>query len=137
MLEKIALLKEIASKQKISVDYGTNTKSYKIPMAAFLLSPFYDPLSDDDDDMSVYVDCEYVMQLGQMFVKCDIFDGNDTEIIPEILIPLEKRRQNATQRELMSLINLCAKRVIAQEISRNKYAIVSAINSTYANKEYN
>ena len=134
--EEIAILKEIASGQKISVQYFPGGKIYTIPMAAFLLDLTHDPFTEEDDDMPVYVDCEYTMQMGTMFVKCEILDKNGKVLMPTTFIPLDKKKQNATHRELMSLINLCSKRIIAQEMSRNKYAIASAIQSATLGQEY-
>ena len=133
----IEVLKAIAKEQIVSVEYYPNGKCYRIPMAAFFLDASYNPFDDDsDDDMSVFVNCEYTTQLGMMYMQCKVLDGNGKLLVAPISIPLDKKKQNQLHREFVSLINLCSKRVIAQEMSRTRYAITSAINSIIMNKKY-
>ncbi len=133
----IKILKDLAREQIVSVEYFPNGKSYRIPMGVFFLDASYDPFNDDDDnDMSVYIDCEYTIQLGMMYMKCSIQDGAERDLITPVSVPLDKKKQNKLHREIISLVNMCSKRVIAQEISRTKYAISSALNNTITEKQF-
>ena len=133
----IKTLKEIAKEQTVSVEYYQNGKCYRIPMAAFFLDNKYNPFEEYDDvDMSLYINCEYLMILGIPYMRFSVSDIDHKLIIAPITVPFDKKKQNRVHREILSLVNICSKRIIAQEISRNKYAVASAINSIVMNQEY-
>lgn len=135
--EDIALLKYIASVENISVEYFDGGKSYAIPVATFLFDDSPQTLEELDDTEMVFVDCSYKMHLNMPFLQCEITYGDSETLLESASIPLDEKRRNKHQRELMSLINFCSKRIINQEMSRTKYAISSALGSLAANKQYN
>ena len=135
-MEKIAILKEIIPTQIISVSYFPNGKCYKIPMGAFFLDSLYNPFVPDGDDMPGYLYCEYTTQVGVMFMRFRFVNGVGEDLISPISIPLDKTKQTKLHHAVMSLVNMCAKRIITQEITRNKYAITSALHNLSINKEY-
>ncbi|MBR2286163.1 MAG: hypothetical protein IJ866_01770 [Alphaproteobacteria bacterium] len=134
--DTITTLKDIAKEQTVSVEYYQNGKCYRIPMAAFFLDISYDPFDDEDEDMSLYINCDYIMVLGTPYMRFSVSDIDHKLIIAPIIVPFDKKKQNRVHREILSLVNICSKRIIAQEISRNKYAVASAINSIVMNQEY-
>lgn len=135
--DEIVLLKYFASIENVSVEYYDGGKTYQIPVAAFLLDSSYDPFEDYDENMNVYIDCTYIATgMGMPYVVCEISCEDAKTPIEKTIIPLDEKKRTKHQRELMSLINLCSKRVIAQEMSRKKYAITTALSTLNANKEY-
>ena len=77
------------------------------------------------------------MAMGVPFIHCSISYADSDNYIEDILIPLDAKKRDAYQTEIMYLINQCSRKVIAQEMARNKLALAGAINSLAANKEYN
>jgi hypothetical protein len=133
--DTITTLKDIAKEQIISVEYYKNGKCFRIPMAAFFLDISYDPFDDEDEDMSLYINCDYLMVFGIPYMRFSVSDIDHKLIIAPITVPFDKKKQNRVHREVLSLVNICSKRIIAQEISRNKYAVASAINSSVMNQK--
>ena len=134
--DEIALLKFVASTENISVEYYDGGKSYAIPVATFLLTGTLQSLDEVDETTPVYINCSYIMLFGTPMIKCEITYGNPEYLWEEAFIPLDSKKRNQRQRDLMSLVNLCSKRVITQEMSRNKYAIATAVSNMNANKQY-
>ena len=128
-IEDIILLRYIASEETVSVSYFPAGKIYLVPVAAFLLDKSYDPLDDINDSIGVYIDCSYAIKMGMPFMHCKIWFNNPENVIESSYVPLDPKLRDTRQRIIMSLINTCSKRVIAQEISRNRYAIYSAYQS--------
>ena len=134
--DEIALLKYVASTENVSVEYYDGGKSYTMPIAEFLLDNQPYPLDELDSSTMVYIDCSYIMPLGTPMIKCEITYGEAGILLEEALIPLDVKKRTPHQRNIMSLVNLCSKRVIAQEMSRTKYAIAMAAKTLNANKQY-
>ena len=134
---EIALLKYAASTEYISVEYYDGGKIYSFPVASLLLDEKPHTLAELDDTTIVFVDCSYKMQLGTPLIQCDIVYGESGVTKEQTLIPLDAKRRTQHQRDLMSLINFCSKRVIAQEMSRSKYALSTAVSSMTRDKQYN
>lgn len=133
---EIALLKYFIANENVSVEYYDGGKRYIIPSPAFLFDANFDPFAEYDDYMSICVDCFYQMQLGTPFLYCEIRSEYSVLPLEKISIPFDKTKQTPYHRAIMSLINACSKRVIALEISRNKYAITTALESLNNNKQY-
>ncbi len=132
----IILLKYFATTENISVHYFDGGKYYEIPVAACLFDDGDNPSDDFDDCIDMIVACWYVMQMGIPFIRCEIGSKTSNSTIEQIYIPLDPARRDKHQREIMSLLNACSKRVIAMEMARNKYAITTALESANANKQY-
>ena len=132
----INLLKQIATEENISVDYFDGGKCYTIPYAALFVDTRCDPLAEDSESMNIYINCLYKMQMGIPFIRYDIISEASNTTLESAYIPLESKRRNKYQRNVMSLINLCAKRVIAQELASQKFALHTALSSASADKQY-
>lgn len=134
--ELIDTLKSFASVENVSVEYYKDGKSYAFPVSRFVLTNEQIPMDEIDDTTLLCIDCSYVMQMNIPFVLCQITYDDDEVLLEEELIPFDKKLHNPHQRDLITLINYCSKKVIAQEMSGEQYALTSALNSVLSNKEY-
>lgn len=132
----IDTLKFFASVENVSVEYYKDGKSYSFPVSKFILTNEQIPMDEIDDTTLLCIDCSYVMQMNIPFVLCQITYGDDEVLLEEELIPFDKKLRDPHQRDLITLINRCSKKVIAQEMSGKQYALTSALNSVLSNKEY-
>ena len=124
--DELYFLEYYVSEYPVSVMYYDNAKAYL----------FHVPVSEDED-AQVCVTCSYKMAMGIPFMHCTISYTDSHNYIEDILIPLDAKKRDKYQNEIMYLVNQCSKKVIVQEMARNKIAIAGAINSLAANKEYN
>lgn len=135
-LDDILLLKLFAASENVSVVYYDNAKCYTVSVPAFLLDDRYDPFAEPTEMLKVFINCSYKMQMGITFLHCQIIREDSDEFAENTLVPMDTKRRNKRQNELMSLINTCARRIIIQEMSHNKFAITSAINAANNGKQY-
>jgi len=123
--DELYFLEYYVSEYPVSVMHYGDSKAYL----------FYTPVSPDEE-RQVFIHCSYKMAMGIPFMHCTISYADSKEYLEDILVPLDAKKRNEFQNEVMYLVNMCSKKVIAQEMARNKVAIAGAINSLAANKEY-
>ena len=133
---EIAVLKFFAASECVSVIYYNGGKCYTIPAPAILWDDNIDPSGEYEDYTNICVDCRYQMQFGIPFLFCTIISTHSESPLEQIVIQLNKPKLTKHQRDIMTLINTCSKRVITMEMARNKYAITSAVESMNLNKQY-
>ena len=132
---EIAVLKFFANSERVSVLYYDGGKCYTIPALAIFWDDYLDHAAEFEDYTNIYVDCHYQMQFGMPFLFCTITSEYST--LEQVVIPLNQpAKLTKHQREIMTLINACSKRVITMEMARNKYAIASAVETMNMNKQY-
>ena len=140
--DALVLLKYAATTESVSVQhYPDGSKCYAIPVLTMLFDDEYESMSPDDifDTSMIYLDISYKMMLGFPYMQCKIVlekDENFAEL-ENISIPLNPQQQNPYQRKIISLINTCSKRVIEQEMKKNKIARAAVAYSATHNNLYN
>ncbi|MBO4626135.1 MAG: hypothetical protein J5679_02575 [Alphaproteobacteria bacterium] len=141
-LATLSLLKYSAATESVSVEhYPAGDKCYSIPVLSMLFIDDFPPDADMFDMSNCYVDCSYKMSFGFPTLQCRItIETEEREVIKElenISIPLNPKKQNTYQRKIVALINACSKRIIEQEMKRNKIALAAVAHSTLHNNLYN
>ena len=138
--ESLVLLKSFASTESVSVEhYANGGRCYAIPVLCMLFSD--EPYTSEDmfDMANICLDCSYMMPLGVPYMQCKITYEKDNKValLEEVAIPLNRKKQNAYQRKIVALLNQCSKRIIEQEMKKNKIARAAVANSTLRNNMYN
>ena len=141
-VESLLLLKYAASTENVSVEhYPDGNKCYAIPVLTMLFDEDYESTSPDDvfDTSLIYLDISYKMMVGFPYMQCKIILEKDEQfaLLEDILIPLDPKQQKPYQRKVMSLINACSKRIIAQEMKKNKIAMAAVAYSATHDNLYN
>ena len=135
------LLKYGATTGSVSVEhYSDGGKCYASPVRSMMFTDCYEPDSDMFDMSKACVDCSYKMLFGFPYLQCRITIEKENDIVNElenITIPLDTKKQNAYQRKIITLINTCSRRVIEQEMKKNKIAMAAVAYSTLHDNQYN
>lgn len=140
--EALLLLQYSASTENVSVEhYPDGSRCYAVPVLTMLFDDDYASMDQGAifDTSTIYIDCTYKMMVGFPYMQCKLSLEKDDKvaILEEVSIPLDKRRQDAHQRRIVTLINQCSKRIIEQEMKKNKIALAAVANSTLHNNQYN
>ena len=131
--DEILLLKFFSSTEDVSVEYYSGGKCYTLPASAIVLDW---PYIESQETLNIHIDCSYTMQMGVTYLHCCITRDDLDDPMEDTLIPMDPKRRNKHQKELMSLIDTCSRRLIVQEMMHQKYAITSAVQTLNGNKEY-
>jgi len=139
-LATLQLLKYGATTETVSVEhYPDGGKCYAFPVLSMLFDDEYEPDSDMFGTSNCCVDISYKMSLGFPYMQCVITIEKEDNVVEleNILIPLNPKKQNSYQRKIVTLINACSKRIIEQEMKKNKIAMAAIAYSTLHNNLYN
>ena len=141
-LATLQLLKYGAATETVSVEhYPGGNKCYIFPVLSIFFNDDFSPDLDTFGTSNCCIDITYKMSLGFPYMQCKIViekdDGSVIAELEDISIPLDPKKQNNYQRKIVALINACSKRVIQQEMNKNRIAMAAVAYSTLHNNLYN
>lgn len=142
-LATLNLLKSSATANNVSVEHHHTggDKCYTFPVYSMLFTDDLQPDSTTFEMSTCCVNCSYKMLFGFPYMQCEItIERDDGDVVAElesISIPLNSKKQNTYQRKIIALINACSRRVIQQEMKKNKIAMAAVAHSTLHDNLYN
>ena len=138
--EDLVLLQYLIRTENISVEYYNDGKIYLIP-ANSVIDEKQSTVPDIENATVLFqIDCKYFTALGIPFLDCniDLVINDDTvDTFFKTKIPLSQTKHTPQQYQILSLLNTCANKIIAQEQQNfKKYAIATAFINNKTKKEY-
>lgn len=138
--EDLVLLQYLIRTENISVEYYNDGKTYLIP-ANSVIDEKQSTVPDIENSTVLFqIDCKYFMAFGMPFLDCniDLVINDDTvDTFFKTKIPLNQTKHTSQQYQILSLLNTCANKIIAQEQQNfKKYALTTAFINNKTKKEY-